>query len=139
MDNKLKEKLSLLNDIQVNFNNIYNELKNVLSSKKGDLRTSIGGRYVFSSRSVITQDPYLKIDEIRLPFAALCELYQQVIINILVKTHNISYSDAYKFWYKALINNKDDTIYKILQELIKNSNGLPFLINRNHVKLYNVK
>ena len=41
-------------------------------------------RYSYSERSVIRQDPYLKPDEIRLPFHGLCELLQQVIINILV-------------------------------------------------------
>ena len=36
MDNKIKQKLSLLNDIQVNFNEVYIELKNVLAKKKGE-------------------------------------------------------------------------------------------------------
>ena len=36
MDNKLKEKLILLYDIQTNFNEVYNELKDLLSHKKGE-------------------------------------------------------------------------------------------------------
>ena len=96
-----------------------------------DIRSALGGRYAFSSRSVIRQDPYLKADEIKLPFQGLLELYQQVIINILVKTQNISYSTAYKRWYKAQVKGFDQTIYDILDGLIKDSGGLAILINRN--------
>ena len=127
------EKLNILHDIQVNFNEVYNEIKEIISKKKGDIRASIGGRYSFSERSVIRQDPYLRADEVRLPFQGLLELLQQVIINILVKTHNISYSAAYKRWYRAQINGYgyDQTIYDIIDGLIKDSGGLPVLINRN--------
>ena len=133
MDQKIKEKLNILHDIQVNFNEVYNEIKEIISKKKGDIRASIGGRYSFSERSVIRQDPYLRADEVRLPFQGLLELLQQVIINILVKTHNISYSAAYKRWYRAQINGYgyDQTIYDIIDGLIKDSGGLPVLINRN--------
>ena len=56
---------------------------------------------------------------------------QQVIINILVKTQNLSYSVAYKRWYRCQINGFDQTIYDIIYGLIKDSGGLPVLINRN--------
>jgi len=86
-------------------------------------------RYSFSSRSVIRQGPDLRCDEIKLPFQGLLELLQQVIINILVKTLNISYSAAYKRWYKCQIKGFDQTIYDIIDGLIKDSGGLPILIN----------
>ena len=91
----------------------------------------MGGRYSFSSRSVIKQDVNLKADEVMLPFAGLCELLQQVIINILVKSFNFSYSDAYKKWYRCQITGNDQTIYDIIDGLIKDSDGLPVVINRN--------
>ena len=128
MDQRLKEKLNTLNDIQIQFNNVYEEIKNILAKKKGDIRSSISGRYSFTSRSVIRQDPYLRANEIRLPFHGLLELYQQVIINILVKTQNLTYSAAYKKWYKCQVKGFDQTIYDILDGLIKDSGGLPFLI-----------
>ena len=80
---------------------------------------------------MIRQDPYLHCDEIKLPFQGLLELLQQVIVNILVKTQNISYSQAYKRWYKCQITGFDQTIYDIIDGLIKDSGGLPVLINRN--------
>ena len=131
MDQKIKEKLKLLNDIQVNYNAVYAEIKETLSRKRGDIRSAIGGRYSFSSRAVIRQDPYLKVNEVKLPFAALLELLGQVIINILVKTQNISYSAAYKRWYKAQVKGYDQSIYDIIDNIIKDRNGIPLLINRN--------
>ena len=39
---KKKAKLAYLYDAQINFNSIYNELKEILSKKKGDIRSSVG-------------------------------------------------------------------------------------------------
>lgn len=130
IDQKIKEKLNLLYDIQFQYNAVYEELKEILSKKKGDFRSAIGGRYSFTSRSVIRQDPYLRCDEIKLPFQGLLEMCQQVIINILVRSYNCSYSDAYKKWYKTVIRGYDQTIYDILDGLIKDTGGLPVLINK---------
>ena len=70
-------------------------------------------------------------DQVRLPYHGLCELLQQVIINILVRTYNFSYADAYKKWYKAQIGF-DQIVYDITDGLIKDSpGGLPVLTNRN--------
>jgi hypothetical protein len=128
---KRKERLKLLYDIQYNLNAVYIAIRDILAKKKGDIRSSLGGRYSFSSRSVIKQDVNLKADEVMLPFAGLCELLQQVIINILVKSFNFSYSDAYKKWYRCQITGNDQTIYDIIDGLIKDSDGLPVVINRN--------
>ena len=77
-------------------------------------------------------------DQIRLPFHGLCELLQQRIINILVKTYNFSYAEAYKKWYKAQITGNDQVVYDIIDGLIKDSpnGGIPFLINRNPTIAY---
>ena len=131
IDRKDKEKLQLLYDAQCQLKELYNKIREMLSRKKGDIRSAIGGRYAFSSRSVIVQDVDLKADEVRLPFAGLCELMQQLIINILVRSYHFSYSDAYKKWYKAQIKEYDKVIYNIIDGLIKDSGGLPVLINRN--------
>jgi DNA-directed RNA polymerase beta' subunit len=89
-------------------------------------------RYAFSSRSVIKQDVSLQCDQVKLPFHGLCELLQQVIINILVRSYNITYAEAYKKWFKAQITGNDQAVYDIIDGLIKDSeNGLPVLINRN--------
>lgn len=131
IDRKSKEKLQLLYDIQYQLNSLYNEISEILSHKKGDIRSSIGGRYAFSERSVIRQDVNLKADEVKLPFAGLCELLQQVIINILIRSYNFSYSEAYKKWYRCQITGYDQAIYDILDNMIKYNDGLPILINRN--------
>ena len=83
----------------------------------------------FSSRSVIKQDVDLNADQIRLPFHGLMELLQQVIVNILMRTYNFSYAEAYKKWYKAQITGRDKICYDIIDGLIKDSDGrLPLWI-----------
>ena len=97
-----------------------------------DIRSALGGRCDFTSRSVIKQDTSLQCDQVKLPYHCLCELLQQVIINILVITYGFSYANAYKRWYKAQISNEiDKVIYGIIDGLIKHNNGLDVLINRN--------
>ena len=50
------------------------------------------------------------------------ELLQQVIVNILMRTYNFSYAEAYKKWYKAQIGF-DQIVYDIIDGLIKDSDG----------------
>ena len=118
-------------NIQKNINALYLKIKEILAKKKGDIRSAIGGRYCFSSRSIIKQDTDLRANEVRLPFAGLCELLQQVIINILVKTYGFLYSEAYKKWLKCQLSGYDQVIYDIIDNYIKCNDGLPVLINRN--------
>ena len=61
----------------------------------------------------------------------LQELMQQLIINILVRSYNFSYAEAYKKWYRAQVTGSDQVIYDIMDGMIKDMNGLPVLINRN--------
>ena len=137
MDRKRKEKLRLLYDTQVNLNELYTEIKKILAKKRGDIRSAIGGRYAFSARCVIKQDITLRADEVKLPYHALVELLQQVIINILTKTYNITYSEAYKKWFKAQLTF-DQVVYDIIDGLIKDNKhgGLPMFINRNPTIAY---
>lgn len=128
---KKKEKNQLLYDLQMKFNDLYDEIDNILSGKKGNIRQLSGGRYNFSSRNVIVQNPNLRIDQITLPYKCLVELLQQQIINVLQKSYNMSYNDAYKIWYKGNIQ-RDELIVQIINGLMwANPNGLPIIINRN--------
>lgn len=128
----------LMYGLQTHLNELYNKLDKILQKKKGVIRSLLSGRYNFSSRSVITPNPDLRIDEITLPYKCLVEILQQRIINILQKSYNISGSDAYNIWYKASIN-PDPMVVKIIETLIKTGGegrGLPFIINRNPTIAY---
>lgn len=124
----------LLWKLQMKVDVLYSEIIDIIKGKKGNIRTLFGGRCNFTSRDVIIADPTLRIDQIRLPYSALIELLQQSIINILVKTYNVSYSDAYDRWYHANLK-KDKTIIAIIESIIQNSTpehyGIPVIINRN--------
>lgn len=117
-------------DIQTEFNKLYMEQINILATKKGELKQNFGGRYNFSARCVIAQEPQLEIDSVKLPYAALVVLLQPTIVNILKKSYNITYSEAYKIWYKAQINT-DMRVWSIIEQFINDKGYLPLLINRN--------
>ena len=129
----------LLWRLQIKLDLLYSEIVKIIKGKKGNIRSLFGGRYNFTSRNVITADPSLRIDEVKLPYSALLELLQPNIINILTKTYNISYTDGYKRWYAANLK-KDKGIINIIRSIIHNSTdnhrGLPVLINRNPTICY---
>jgi DNA-directed RNA polymerase beta' subunit len=131
INRKSKPKNQLLYDIQTNYNKLSLEIQKILAQKKGVIRTSVGGRCNFTSRSVIVPGPELRCDCVRLPYRGLVQLLEQVIVNILKKTYAMSYHDAYKKWSRAT-RVKDETIYNIIQNIIhEHEVGIPVLINRN--------
>ena len=125
---KIKPVNTLLYDIQNQYNQLYDEIVSILSGKKGIIRTLFGGRYSFTSRDVIVSDVTLRVNQVSLPYECLLELCQQQIINILKKSYNISYDDAYNIWYAAN-TKRDPNIVSIINSLI--NNGVYVLINRN--------
>lgn len=131
MKRNSKAKQTALFDIQEKFCELYKEVVSILSGKKGNIRQLFGGRYSFSSREVIVQNPKLRIDEVTMPYFALVELLRLRIINILKKTYNMSYLDAQAHWYKASLE-PDITVIEIINGIIKSEKrGIPVLINRN--------
>ena len=61
MNKNIKIKNSELFKLQMKFVELCDEVLNSLSGKYGNLRMLIGGRYNYSARSVIRQDPSLRI------------------------------------------------------------------------------
>ena len=131
MDNDIKIKNSELYKVQMKYMELVREVMNILNGKRGQLRSLFSGRYNFSCRAVIRQDATLRVDQIKLPYVELVKCLQQPIINILVRNYNITPSEAYDKWYRA-IAKKDDRIAEIIDNLIHaKPEGLPVLINRN--------
>lgn len=131
----LKVKNQHLWKLQYNLMQLYTELENILSGKKGDFRCLVGGRYNFSSRSVIVQNPELRIDEVTLPVVALTVMLEQRIKNILVRIYGITYNEAHSIWYDATIKPSEN-VSAIVQSIIddykrEGIRGIPIIINRN--------
>ena len=124
-----KEQNRLLWDMQCKLTNLTNEIIATLSGKKGIIRSTISGRVSFSERTVIVPNYNLKMDEITLPYFGLCVLMEQIIINILQKSYNIPYSEAYRIWYKASLE-VDERVLQIINNLIK-AEKVNVIINRN--------
>lgn len=130
-----KQKNRKLYQLQTKIMELYYELETCLSGKKGDFRCLMGGRYNFSSRNVIVQNPNLRIDQITLPYVAMVIMLEQRIKNILNRLYNISFAEAHQIWYKSLIE-PDDRIKGIIRSIIDNYRkiglpGIPAIINRN--------
>jgi DNA-directed RNA polymerase beta' subunit len=89
-------------------------------------------RYNYACRAVIAQDPTLRIDQVKLPYTELVICLQQQIINILIRSYNISPSEAYDKWKNA-IATYDDRVGEIINMIIKSqpNGGIPVIINRN--------
>lgn len=131
IDQDLKIKNTELYKTQMEYMKLVNEVMNIITGKKGQLRMLIGGRYSYSCRAVIRQDSSLRIDQVKLPYVALVKMLQQRIINILIRTYNISPSDAYEIWKDSLAT-KDERICEIITAIIQSEpEGLPVIINRN--------
>lgn len=124
----------LLWDMQNHITRLTEEIINILSGKKGVMRSTISGRAAFTARTVIVPNPKLKMDEITLPYFALCILLEQVLINIIQKSYNCTYAYAYKVWYHATLK-VDERILQIINGLIK-SGKINVLINRNPSLFY---
>ena len=125
-----KYRACLLWDMQNYYNKLYEEIASILAYKRGNIRLLVGGRCDFTSRAIITPDPKLRMDEVKLPYHSLVELLQQTIINILVTSFNISYAHAYSIWYKAQIRT-DKRVWNIIENIIQCKDGIPVIINRN--------
>lgn len=133
---KKKPKNKLLFELQSEYNKLYKELEDICSGKKGTVRSLFGGRCNFTARNVIVPNMSLKLDEVTLSYYSATELLQQSIINILVKTYNMSYKDAGIEVYKATLFY-NDRVYKIIKEIIANhKRGIPVLVNRNPTIVY---
>ena len=130
-DRNEKLKNQQLYRLQMKMMILYNEIVNILSGKKGQIRNLVSGRFNFSSRSVIRQNPELRIDQVELPYVELVLTMEQQIINILKRTYNISYQEAWDKWSDALVD-VDDTIVTIIEDIIRSTpEGIPVIINRN--------
>lgn len=126
---KIQEKS--LHRMQECFNKLCDSVIKALSGKKGIVRNAIGGRYNYSGRAVIAPDPTLRVDEIKLPYAMLVVLNEQIIVNILMRTFSMEYAYAYKKWWKSQLV-LDPDVLKILENIIKSKpRGDSYLIGRN--------
>jgi hypothetical protein len=132
-DRDKEQKNQNLYKLQMKYMELYNEVVSILEGKKGIFRNLVSGRYNFTGRSVIIQDPNLEIDQVILPYYELVIVLEQRIVNILRRSYNVSFDEAYNIWYKSSISI-DPRVKEIIQSIIDNScdgRGLPILINRN--------
>ncbi len=99
-------------------------LTDMIKGKQGRFRENLLGKRVdYSARSVIVVGPRLKLHQCGLPKKIALELYQPFIIRRLKE---LGHADTIKS-AKKMLERKDDEVWDILEEVIKNH---PVLLNR---------
>lgn len=99
-------------------------LTDMIKGKQGRFRENLLGKRVdYSARSVIVVGPELKLHQCGLPKKIALELFQPFIIRRLKE---LGHADTIKS-AKKMLERKDDTVWDILEEVIKNH---PVLLNR---------
>src|SRR6476646_7008908 len=99
-------------------------LTDMIKGKQGRFRENLLGKRVdYSARSVIVVGPELKLHQCGLPKKIALELFQPFIIRRL-KEHGLA--DTIKS-AKRMLERRDDEVWDILEEVIKNH---PVLLNR---------
>src|SRR5919202_2029753 len=99
-------------------------LTDMIKGKQGRFRENLLGKRVdYSARSVIVVGPELKLHQCGLPKKIALELFQPFIIRRL---KDLGHADTIKS-AKKMLERKDDQVWDILEEVIKNH---PVLLNR---------
>lgn len=99
-------------------------LTDMIKGKQGRFRENLLGKRVdYSARSVIVVGPDLKLHQCGLPKKIALELFQPFIIRRLKE---LGHADTIKS-AKKMLERKDDQVWDILEEVIKNH---PVLLNR---------
>jgi DNA-directed RNA polymerase subunit beta' len=99
-------------------------LTDMIKGKQGRFRENLLGKRVdYSARSVIVVGPELKLHQCGLPKKIALELFQPFIIRRLKE---LGHADTIKS-AKKMLERKDDTVWDILEEVIRNH---PVLLNR---------
>ena len=96
----------------------------MIKGKQGRFRENLLGKRVdYSARSVIVVGPELQLHQCGLPKKIALELFQPFIIRRLKE---LGHADTIKS-AKKMLERKDDEVWDILEEVIKNH---PVLLNR---------
>ncbi len=99
-------------------------LTDMIKGKQGRFRENLLGKRVdYSARSVIVVGPALRLHQCGLPKKIALELYQPFIIRRLKE---LGHADTIKS-AKKMLERKDEEVWDILEEVIKNH---PVLLNR---------
>src|SRR5215213_6882426 len=99
-------------------------LTDMIKGKQGRFRENLLGKRVdYSARSVIVVGPELKLHQCGLPKKIALELFQPFIIRRLKE---LGHADTIKS-AKKMLERKDDEVWDILEEVIRNH---PVLLNR---------
>lgn len=107
-----------------------NSIFNLLDGKTGFIKQHIiGGRLSWSSRCVITPDPDLEADQIKLPYLAFMEMYKFELIGYIKDINKVTLAQAFHIWNMACLRF-DPKVYEIIKYMLKVDEPA-CIVNRN--------
>lgn len=111
---------SYFNTVQIHTINIYEYIIDKLSKKTGLIRGNILGKRVdFSGRAVISPDPTLNLDECKIPYLILLEMYKPKLITYLVNRKVVTRHNKASDLIDQCIVKNDQSLLPILEDFIK--------------------
>jgi len=124
-------KLGILFEMQLLNMKVADYIMDNIANKEGLIRNNLlGYRVNWSARAVIAPAPIgCRIDQIKLPYLTMLELYKFQILNLLSKIYNIDYVTALGKWNRA-IDTFDQQIFDIMDQMVKKGK-VSILLNRN--------
>ena len=107
--------------LQNDVSELYSRILEKMAKKEGLIRGNILGKRIdFSGRAVITPDPTLRLDECKLPYLMILEIFKLPISKRIIEI------GKYKLLNKAIdfvdqcIDSQSPVLFKICEELTKN-------------------
>ena len=114
--------------LQKDVNELYSRILEKMAKKEGLIRGNILGKRIdFSGRAVITPDPTLNLEECKLPYLMILEIYKLPIAKRIIEL------GKYKLLNKAIdfvdecIDSQSPALYKICEDVV---DGEMCILNR---------
>jgi len=106
--------------IQYKVKELYTELLKKLAKKKGIIRGNILGKRIdFSGRAVIAPEPNLRLDECKLPYIMVLEIYKLPIAKKLLQLGRFKILNKAIDFVEDCINKHSFILLKLCREIVK--------------------
>jgi len=107
--------------LQKDVNELYSRILEKIAKKEGLIRGNILGKRIdFSGRAVITPDPTLTLDECKLPYLMILEIYKLPIAKRILEMGKFKLLNLAIDFVDQCIENQSPILYSICNDVIKN-------------------
>ena len=106
--------------LQKDVNELYSRILEKMAKKEGLIRGNILGKRIdFSGRAVITPDPTLKLDECKLPYLMVLEIFKLPIAKRILEIGKFKLLNKAVDFVDECIDSQSPALYKICEDVVK--------------------